>query len=752
MSSRIVSLILIVGTLAWGLVATAQTAAFQRLDRNGDGRITREEAPSVDSFAAADADKDGAVTPDELARYLASRQRTPATAPGPAAASPAPAAAPVDGRPVLKTLPDSDAVRDAAGTGQLFECVHVPGLTDIRKGINGFAIADLNRDGRPDFIATVSPPVSLPNVAGPTTGNVQRSRRITAIDELAVFINEGGFRFRPHRVEIRESNLTPENFAGRAQVPNLADLNGDGLLDLFITRHSPASAGQSRAGVPMLGNTFLVSDGAWDRFVDVSAKMGTRNELAYNRQSSIGDVNGDGWLDLAIGCDNIGNAMGGLPHSRLYVFRPNGPRFEDGRFEDIGGTDLVPDFGGFYHDSAKDKAGPNLALRDLDGDGDLDLVQSCHIDLREPLLPYSPGEYRQGVFCWKNLLRETGETRFEKIIGNGLAVEARLRYDREKQLYESASDAKAPGLPYLFFADVDNDGWQDAFAVGPSDPGWSPRSEDVGGRFWKSLGGFRFEERTEAAGLAALNWDYRQWHDFFAQPMSERHRRWRPFGTTRSQPGLPSRHPLENRPYYADAVFGDFDNDGWLDLVVLDRRESPNLATRAMLWMNRGDGTFELMPTTFSGLDGSGISGEAADLDGDGLLDLFFAADPDNTGVAFDLARYESKVYWNTGEHGGKQNHWLRLAFTGISDAQLIGARVELTAGDRKQYRWVHSNRTYKSGGALDAHFGLGQATNADVKVTLLSGKTATFADLAADHLLDLNLMDQTISVVGMPR
>ncbi len=269
-------------------------------------------------------------------------------------------------------------------------------------------------------------------------------------------------------------------------------------------------------------------------------------------------------------------------------------------------------------------------------------------------LPYSPGEYRQGVFCWKNLFRETGETRFEKVTGNGLAVEASLRYDREKQLYENATEAKAPGLPYLFFADVDNDGLQDALAIGPSDSSWSPRTEDVGGRFWKNLGGFRFEERTDAAGLSALNWTYRQWHEFFEQPMSDRHRQWRPLGATRSQPGVPSRHPLENRPYYADGIFGDFDNDGWLDFVALDRRENPNLPTRAMLWMNRGDGTFEPKPTTFSGLDSGGISAEAADLNGDGLLDLFFAADPDNTGVALDISRYESKVYWNTGEHGAK--------------------------------------------------------------------------------------------------
>jgi hypothetical protein len=489
--------------------AVAQTSAgqaFARLDKNGDGKLTRDEAPSAESFAAADANQDGSVTPDEFRRYLTNRNRPAPQGPAPTTVA-VPTPQPVNGVPALKQLADSDAVRDAAGVGQLFECVHVPGLTDIRKGVNGFAIADLNRDGRPDFVATVSPPVSLPGVAGTTTGNVQRSRRLTAIDQLVVFLNEDGFRFREHRIEIRGSTLTPERFEGRAQVPNLADFNGDGFLDLFITRHASMQANENRGNVPLLGNTFLLSDGAWDRFVDLSDKMGTRNERA-----------------------------------------------------------------------------------------------------------------------------------------------------------------------------------------------------------------------------------------FFSQPMSEAHRRWRPLGGTRSQPGMPSRHPLENRPYYADAVSGDFDNDGWLDFVVLDRRESPNLPTRSMLWMNRGDGTFEPKPTTFSGLDSSGISGEAADLNGDGLLDLFIAADPDNTGVALDIARYESKVYWNTGEHGGKQNHWLHLTFTGLKDAELIGARVELTAAGKQQYRWIHSNHSYKSGGALDVHFGLGTATQADVKVTLLSGETKIFPGILAGKAHELRL------------
>ena len=655
----------------------------------------------------------------------------------------------------LKMQSATDAQRDASGTGQLFESIHVPPLTDFVQGSNGIAIADLNRDGWLDLVTVTTPPLKL----GLNDSLVR--------DRLRFLINRGGFEFESQAIELTGSPATPEDLGQGwrgSQIPALADFNDDGYLDLFVSRQCPCESGEVRDGFTAVGNSLFLSDGAFNRFVDRSEALGVLNEMAYNRQPSIGDVDQDGFLDIAVGADNTTNAFEGFPKSVLFVFQPGEQGFDDGVFVDIGGTDVIPDYGGFSGDPAEDKAGPNVVLRDMDNDGDLDVVHSTHVLLGAPpvdarLLPYSPVRYRQGVFTWRNLLAETGSFGFEKSTANGLASEARLAFDEAQGVYVPATDERAPGLAYLLTADVDNNGLFDVITVDASDQTFTPKTLDVGGRFWRNNGDFRFTEATNAAGLASLNSNYGQWYDFFDNTVPPPASMEMP--VTRflpAQPGLEPIVPVELRPYHADVVFADFDNDTWVDFVLLDRRESSLLEPRGVFYHNQGDGSFAPLPTTLSGLDGTGIAGEAADLDNDGRVDLVVSGDPDNSNdnEAFFASadRYVDKVYRNTGALGS-DNHWLRMRFSGLTDARLIGARVEIFAldGPRLGTRGVYTNHAYKTGSALQVHFGLARHEQVDVRVTLPEGDVFEFDSVAADQFLDADLgTGQLRSIDEAPR
>ena len=84
----------------------------------------------------------------------------------------------------------------------------------------------------------------------------------------------------------------------------------------------------------------------------------------------------------------------------------------------------------------------------------------------------------------------------------------------------------------------------------------------------------------------------------------------------------------------------------------------------------------------------------------------------------------------------------------GVSDAALIGARVEVTASGMKQYRWLYSSHSYKSGGAHEAHFGLGRHERADATVILINGRRYDFSDLKAGRYPDVNPSTRTVSEV----
>jgi len=179
------------------------------------------------------------------------------------------------------------------------------------------------------------------------------------------------------------------------------------------------------------------------------------------------------------------------------------------------------------------------------------------------------------------------------------------------------------------------------------------------------------------------------------------------------------------------AAWGDYDNDGYLDLVVTC------FGAPTALFHNNGDGTFTRDFSGDPGKDGGpGIyttSCAWVDYDNDGFLDLFTARNTQDSSLISNL------LYHNDGNTNG----WLKLKLVGsVSNRSAIGAKVKVRATIGGKTIW--QLREINSGGGWDvvplvAHFGLGSATNIDVvRIEWPSGVVQELHNQAPRQLLTI--------------
>jgi hypothetical protein len=155
--------------------------------------------------------------------------------------------------------------------------------------------------------------------------------------------------------------------------------------------------------------------------------------------------------------------------------------------------------------------------------------------------------------------------------------------------------------------------------------------------------------------------------------------------------------------YSVGAAWGDYDNDGFLDLLVMNLNNSS--PTTNGVFHNNGDGTFT--PVSLGSLTsdlGAFGCGGWADYDNDGFLDLFVA---NNSG--------NHVMYRNNGNSNG----WVKVQCVGqVSNRSGIGAKVRVKAfyrgAGRCQLREVFGGDGIANTQPLLAYFGLGDATNID--------------------------------------
>lgn len=424
------------------------------------------------------------------------------------------------------------------------------------------------------------------------------------------------------------------------------------------------------------------------------------------------DFDGDGDQDLFVA--TIG------PNK---LFRNNG----DGTFAKVNGIGLdkdnIPSFG--------------VAVADFNNDGRLDLFVA-------------------NVGFPNKLYRNDGDGRFRDVtraagVGGGSAPSysaAWADYDRDGwiDLYVANGSQNAAARNFLYHNNGDGTFREvaDSAGVGGNEPSlgcaWADYDDDglpdifvanfgKADRLYRNNGDGTFTDRAEQTGVAGVaNGAGAAWGDFDndghldlyvfntnAGASADRLYRNRgdgSFDDVTAEEGLSESGDGES------VVWGDFDLDGRLDLFLVNRSDfSPQ---RNRMFRNLGSRFVDITREAGVAGTGKGQPAAAADYDGDGALDLFVGNLP---GTKDELLHCR-----------GLAGHALVVNLVGTSSNRAaIGARVTVEAGGLSMMREVSSSSGRSSQNQIAPHFGLGDASTADsVTVTWPSGAESHLVDVAA--------------------
>jgi hypothetical protein len=187
--------------------------------------------------------------------------------------------------------------------------------------------------------------------------------------------------------------------------------------------------------------------------------------------------------------------------------------------------------------------------------------------------------------------------------------------------------------------------------------------------------------------------------------------------------------------------FADFDNDGWLDLIVASGHVQDNIAQ-----INRGETyrqTLELLrntgrlPIAFERVTRSAGLGKLAPIVGRGLAVGDFDNDGRMDALVVDSEGAPLLLHNETRAPG----HWIgfTLIGTGRSNRDACGAVVTAEIGRQRRMRVCHTDGSYLSASDRRVHFGLGKATAVDrLEIRWPDGQVDTYTRLKAGRYLTL--------------
>ncbi|HUG54153.1 MAG TPA: CRTAC1 family protein [Vicinamibacteria bacterium] len=531
----------------------------------------------------------------------------------------------------------------------------------------------------------------------------------------------------------------------------LFDYDGDGWLDVYLVNGSTLPAVAGREAAPAAA---LFRNGGDGTFTDATSAAGVENRR-WGQGVCAGDFDNDGAPDLYVA--NFG---------RTRLFRNGG----DGTFTDVAERAGV----------AVDKWSTGCAFGDYDGDGRLDLFVAGYVRLdpdRLPPAPPRPGASRETVPSPPPAAERRGmgaaysagapycEYRTQPVMcgPRGLVGEADHLFRNNgdgtfTDVSARAGVSDGAGL-YGFgvaFLDYDDDGKLDLFVANDSQANY----------LYRNRGDGTFEDLSYASGAALNESGQEQAHmgvavgdydndgrpDLYVTNFADDynvlyHNDGRGLFSDVSYPAGVARASI---PFlgWGDG-FLDYDNDGWLDLVVANGHVYPiadrfdwntSYRQRALLFRNLKGRFVEVAgsagPAMAVARAGRGLA--VGDLDNDGDVDVVI----NNLDEGPTLLRNDG---------GSAAGHWLVVRLVGDPargcPRDAIGSVVYCTAGGIRRRGEVASGRSQVSQSDLRVHFGLGAATRIDrLEVRWANGPATSYAVPAVDRLV---VIDQARGVLA---
>lgn len=488
------------------------------------------------------------------------------------------------------------------------------------------------------------------------------------------------------------------------------DYDNDGYPDLYLVNQPGAWGQRPAADCPISRLYHNNGDGT---FTDVTEHAGVANRGGFGMGAAWGDYDNDGFVDLYV--TNFGRSV---------LYHNNG----DGTFTDV--TDRAGVANGRW------AASP--LWFDYDGDGRLDLYVSNYVDYR------IDGHEAKASSQWSgiNVPLALNPSAFGPVPnrlyhnnGDGTFTDVAARVgvaDAEgRTLAANFSDFGFKGHPDLFIAnDISSNRLYHNLGKG--------RFADISASSW-------IVDNRSTMAVAIGDFDGDGANDMF-------HTHWVGEGyalyqNLLMQEGHGELHFADTADLYGCGSIGmpcagwgtfffDFDNDGCLDILVvngssLEQSANPKLLVAQrpfLLWSKGNTGYFDLAgPGGAGGALKRAIVGRGAafaDYDRDGDLDIVITT---NHGRPMLLRN-----------DGGNRNRWLAVQLRGErSNRQGIGAKLWLKSGEKSLYREYGVQGSYLSYSDPEVWFGLGRSGSADLlTVEWPSGTRQVFQGLPVNQFL----------------